>query len=237
MTNSSSQYPEIPQKLWKYYERSLTDNPQHKLIKAIEIQGYDKTWKGISKVFGHASQATGMTPNILYEEIGFGENDLNEDNFQALLGILRSINLLNEMGFQELKPLRPKKFKKEVDLLGRFADKLLAIEVIRSSEKKYCYPDHKKPSANPITYIVGRYDEKRPQLDSSIKNYGCDAGMLVVIMDSKSFKSLVSSEELSQVTQEAFLAIGSPAKTYLTVFTGMTNEQGKNEYVIYPLLH
>ena len=237
MSNSSVQYPAIPEQLWKYYRRLLRDNPQHKLIEAINRLGYDKTWKGINDVFWHASQTTGLTATQLYEEIGFRENDLDENNFQALLGILRSINLPNEVGFQELRPLRPKKSQKEVDLLGRFAKKLLAIEVIRSSEKKYCYPDHKKPSANSITYIVGRYDEKRLQLDSSIKNHGCDAGLLVVVMDSQPFKVLVSLEELNQVTKEAFLAMGSPAKTYIAVFTGMANDQGKNEYTIYPLLN
>ncbi len=237
MADSSVQYPEVPQKLWKSYERLLTDNPQHKLIEAIRRQGYDKTWKGINDVFLHASQATGITPSKLYEEIGFRDNDLDENNFQALLGILRSINMLNEVGFQELRPLRPKKSQKEVDLLGWFANKLLAIEVIRSSEKKYCYPDHEKPSTNSITYIVGRYSEKRAQLDSSIKNHGCDAGLLVVIMDSQPFKALVPLEELIQVTQDAFVAMGNPAKTYLAVFTGMANEQGKNEYAIFPALN
>ena len=236
MDDSSVQYPEIPQKLWEYYERLLMDNPGHKLIKAIKRQGYHKTWNGINDVFWHASQATGMTFNKLYEEIGFRENDLDENNFQALLGILRSINMLNEVGFQALRPLRPKKSQKEVDLLGRFANKLLAIEVIRSSEKKYCYPDHEKPSANSVKYVVGRYCEKRSQLASSIKEHGCAAGMLVVIMDSQPFKDLVTLEELIQVTQEAFLAMSSPAKTYLVIFTGMANEQGKNEYAIYPSL-
>ena len=185
----------------------------------------------------HASNATGMTSNQLYEEIGFRENDLDENNFQALLGILRSINLLNEVGFQELRPLRPKKFQKEVDLLGQFANKLLAIEVIRSSEKKYCYPDHEKPSSNPIKYIVGRYREKRPQLDSSVKNHKCDAGLLVVIMDSQPFKALVPSEELIRLIEETFLAMGNPDKTYLAIFTGMANERGKNEHAIYPSLN
>ena len=60
--------------------------------------------------------------------------------------------------------------------------------------------------------------------------------MLVVIMDSQPFKALVPSEELIQVTQEAFLAMGSPVKTYLAVFTGMANEQGENEHAIYPSL-
>lgn len=237
MLDSSVRYPKIPKRLWKYYQRLLQDNPHHKLIEAIKNKGYDRTWEGINEVFWHASQSTGMTSEKLYEEIGFNENDLDDNNFQALLGILRSINILHEMGFQELRPLRPKKSHREVDLLGRFDNQLLAIEVIRSSEKKYCYPDHKKPRANPVTYISERYLEKRPQLDSSIKNHGCDSGLLIAIMDSQPFKGLVTSEELIQVTQDTFLAMGSPAKTYLAVFTGMANEQGKNEYAIYPSLN
>jgi len=237
MPDSSVQYPAIPQKLWIYYKRLLTKNPRHKILEAIKKQGYDKTWRGINDVFWHAIQATGMTSNKLYEEIGFEEKDLDDNNFQALLGRLRSINLLHEVGFQELRPLRPKRSQKEVDLLGRFGKKLFAIEVIRSSEKKYSYPDHEKPSANSITYIVGRYLEKRPQLDSSIKNHTCDAGLLVVIMDSQPFKAWVPTEELIQVTKDAFLKMGNPAKTYLAIFTGMANEEGKNEFAIYPLLN
>jgi len=236
MADSSSQYPNIPQKLWEYYERLKKENPHHKLIEAIKEQGYGKAWRGINDVFWHASKATGMPPDKLYEEIGFNQNDFDDNNFQALLGILRAINILNDQGFQELKPLRPKKSQKEVDLLGRFNKKLLAIEVIRSSEKKYSFPDHKKPSSNSLTHIVGRYSEKRSQLDSSIANYDCDGGMLMVVMDSQPFKALVSGEELEQMVQETFIALGSPAKTYLSVFTGMAAEQSKNIFSIYPLI-
>ena len=56
-------------------------------------------------------------------------------------------------------------------------------------------------------------------------------------MDSQPFNALITSEELIQVTQDTFLAMGSPAKIYLAVFTGMANEQSKNEYAIYPSLN
>lgn len=126
------------------------------------------------------------------------------------------------------------KSQKEVDLLGRFNNKLLAIEVIRSSEKKYSFPDHKKSGFNSLIHIVGRYTEKHFQLDTSILNHGCEGGMLMVVMDSQLFKALVTREEVEQIVQEAFEAIGSPVKTYLSVFTGMADEPGKDIFAIYP---
>ncbi len=234
MSPSSSQYPAIPQKLWEYFERFIKEKPNHKLIEAIKKQGYDKTWRGINAVFNNASQATGMPPDKLYEEIRFNQNDFADNNFQALLGVLRAINILNDQGFHDLKPLRPMKSQKEVDLLGRFNKKFLAIEVIRSSEKKYSFPEHKKSGSNSLIHIAGRYTEKRSQLDTSILHHGCEGGMLMVVMDSQPIKALVSHQELEQLTQEAFEAIGSPAETYLSIFTGMADESGKNILTIYP---
>lgn len=100
MHPSSSRYPNIPKKLWEFYDQLKRKRSQHKLIEAIKEQGYDKTWRGINDVFYYSSKATGMTPDKLYEEIGFNQNDFDDNNFQALLGILRTINILSSRVFK-----------------------------------------------------------------------------------------------------------------------------------------
>lgn len=229
-------YTSIPEKLWEYYDRIVGACPSHRLLEAIRKQGSDVTWRAINEIFDRASQATKISPDQLIGRLGFETNDLDPANFQAMLGILRAINLLNQIGFRDIEPLRPKLNRQEADLLAQRGNKRYAIEVFRSSEAAYRFIDHEKPSANLVTYIAERTHAKLQQVVSTVQAHNCDAGIIVIVVDSQPAKALSSTSELQDVMSEAFQAIGSPTGIHLFLFTGMANEQGSDEYVCCPSL-
>lgn len=229
-------YSSIPQKLWEYHDRLVVDYPAHRLLEAIRKQGSDKTWRAINEIFDRAIQATKLSPNQLIDRLGFEINDLDSANFQAMLGILRAINMLSQIGFRDIKPLHPRLNRQEADLLARRGDKRYAIEVFRSSETAYRFVDHLKPSSNLATHLAGKGKEKLQQVHSTAQAHNCDAGIIVLVLDSQPAKALSATAELQNAVSEAFQAIGSPVDIHLFLFTGMSNEQGSDERVCYPSL-
>ena len=231
-----SAYSSIPTKLWEYHERLLVDNSSHRLLEAIQRQGAEKTWRAIDEIFALAKQATKLRPDKLLERLGFESSDLDSANFQAMLGILRAINQLGQLGFKDFEPLHPKLNRQEADFIASRGDKRYAVEVFRSSETAYRAINHEKPSSDIASYIEGRAKEKLQQVNSTVQAHKCDAGMVVVVLDSQPAKALSSTVELRQVVEKVVHHIGEPRDTYLILFTGMADEYGKDEYVCCPLL-
>ena len=231
-----SAYPSIPKKLWEYSDRLLADNPSHRLLKAIQRQGAGKTWRAINELFALAAQATNLHPDKLLERLGFNSGDLDSSNFQAMLGVLRAINQLCQLGFKDFEPLHPKLNRQEADFIASRGDQRYAVEVFRSSETAYRAVSHEKPSSDLATYIGGRVKEKLQQVSSTVLAHKCDRGIIVVVLDSQPAKALSSTDELQQVIKEAVCRLGEPRNTYLILFTGMADEYGKDEYVCFPSL-
>lgn len=231
-----SVYPAIPKKLWEYYERILVDRPSHRLVEATQRQGVDKTWRAINEIFVLACQATRLSSDELFELLGFKNNDLDSANFQSMLGVLRAINQLGQFGFTDVEPLPPKKSRREADFIAGRGGERYAIEVFRSSETAFRAVGHEVPCLDLAGYIEGRVNEKIKQVSSTIQTHNCDAGAIVVVLDSQPAKALSSAAELQQMVDEVMQRLVTLSKTYLIVFTGMADEYGRDEYVCCPAL-
>jgi hypothetical protein len=236
MPLGKSSYPSVPHAMWSYHEHLVAKGNTHKLLTAIDGQGPEKTWKGINDLFHLAAKATNLTPDDLLVQLGFNRKDLDEANFQAMLGVLRAINMLHNIGFSNIRPLPPSKLRREVDFVASFRDVMYAVEVFRSSETAYRFPDHNKASCNPSKYIADRYAEKRSQFEATMQAHQTIKALLVVVMDSQPFKALTDAAEQQAVTEEAFVAMGNPINTHLLLFTGMADDRGRDLCSIHPPL-
>lgn len=227
-------YPSIPISLWRHYDLLLSQRPQHRLVKAVIRQGEEKTWGGINEVVRLCGIATGLSPENLLAKVGFNIRDLDEANFQAFLGVLRAINLFSSLGFSNILPLKPLRARREADFLAERKCKQFAIEVFRFGEAVYRFPGHRKPSNNLTKSIESRCREKLPQIESTMLEYQCNAGIFAVVLDSYPAKALLDSSELYECLVDAFKCMGSPPRIHLLIFTGMQAIDYTDEYACFP---
>lgn len=230
-------FPAIPQAIETYYQGLLKSHGSHPLLQAIKRQGEERTWQGINELFRVTAESTALNSGRLLRELGFDDKNFDPDYLQAIFGIMRAINMLHSVGFSQIRPLRPQRSRRECDLLGDYDGTRYAIEVLRSSEAAYRFPEHKTPAHNLENYIAQRFIEKRSQLDATMKAHQCSKTLLVVVMDSPPAKQLTGSDEWDSIVNKAFELMGKPVNTHLFVFTGLQDiRTGKDEWAIYPPL-
>jgi|GEM_PF-2302436 hypothetical protein len=231
-----SKYPSIPSEFWSYYQTLREKRKSHPLLAATSRQGDEKTLDAINELFEVTCRNTGLKEK-LFLNLGFDENNFDNNHLQSILGVMRAINTLNDLGFKKITPLPPRKSRREADLLAVYMNKWFAVEVFRSNEVSYRFPDHSNKSNNLQSYIAQRYSEKRSQLDATMREHQCDKAVLTVVIDSQPAKALVTGAEWEGVTEATYKLMGSPSKIHLLLFTGMKNYfSGKDEYAVYPPL-
>lgn len=208
-------YSSIPQALWAYYQELLAKNPSHPIVAAIQRQGEEQTWQGINELFLITAQNTGLFDKLL-RLLGFDEKNLDPNHLQAIFGVMRTINTLHNLAFDNILPLPPKKSQRESDLLAEHKGMRFAVEVFRSSEMAYRFPDHTNSAQNLQSYIARRYKEKRSQLDATMKARQCNKALLAVVMDSQPAKALVADTEWEAVVKDTFEQMGGPTNTHLS---------------------
>lgn len=230
-------YPAIPPAIWSYYTRLLEATLAHPLVETVRNQGEDQTWRAINALFHITATNTRLAPEKLLSQLGFDENNLDNNHLQSIFGVMRAINMLHDLGFANITPLPARRSRRECDLLAEYQGARLAIEVFRSSEAVYRFPGHHDPVHDLQSYIAGRYQAKRTQLEATMKAHNCSKSLLVVVMDSPPAKQLTRSDEWQGIAKQAFMSMGSPGDVHLLMFTGNKDEStGKDEHVIHPLL-
>ena len=230
------QFASIPQLIWSYYDELMKKNGPHPLIEATKKQGQEKTWKGIDELFGITSENTSLPPTSLVTQLGFDPKNFDPQYLQAILGNMRSINMLHSIGFRDIQPLPAVMSRRESDLLAMHRGTRFAVEVARSSETAYRFPEHASRRHNLAEYIASRYEDKQAQLGSTMQNRNCSKALFVVVMDSQPAKALLQGHEWEEVAREAFRFMGEPANTRLLIFTGMADSNGRDEYAVHPPL-
>ncbi len=228
-------YPAIPEVIWAYYEKILDRKLEHPLVKAIKTQGEGRTWQSINDLFSITAKNTGLVSDKLLTELGFKENNFDNNHLQSIFGVMRAINMLHTLGFSEIKPLPAKKKTRECDLRAEHNSQRFAIEVMRSSEAAYRFPDHEDPVHDLPTYVVRRYQEKHTQLTATMKAHNCYKALLVVVMDSPPAKQLTESGEWDGIAKNIFENMKNPPDIHILLFTGLRDAKtDTDEYAVYP---
>ncbi len=170
--------------------------------------------KNIDDLFRIVSEITLVPSEALPERLGFQANNQDRDNFQSLLGVMRTVTILHHLDFVEIQPLCPTDKRPEADLLAMRQGVKFAIEVFRSNEDTARYL-----GLNLEDYIERRYKkDKKIQLDETMSNHTCSKAILVVVLDSKS-SELFSKNDLQEAAKESFREMGFPDNTHLIIFS------------------
>jgi|CXWL01.1.fsa_nt_gi hypothetical protein len=216
------EYPHIPQQLLEY--RSP------KLVEVFNHQGEAKTWQAIDDLFRIVSEITLLKPDDLLPRLAFDAKNLDRYSLQSLLGVMRTVVTLQNLGFVEITPLPPRQDRKEADLLAKRKGDLFAVEVFRANEDRWRYPGY-----NLEEYIGRRFvEDKKPQLEATMSSYGCSKAILVVVFDSES-KALLSKSELQVAAECSYISMDFPDKTHLIMFTGVSDAvTGEDDLAIFP---
>ena len=72
-----------------------------------------------------------LSSDELLKLLGFKNNDLDSANFQSMLGVLRAITQLGQLGFTDVEALPPKKSRQDADFIASRGGERYAIEVFR----------------------------------------------------------------------------------------------------------
>ena len=217
-------YPHTPEQILAY--------DSNKLREAFHYQGEEKVRLAIDDLFRIVSEITLVPSEALPERLGFQANNQDRNNFQALLGVMRTVKILHHLGFVEIQPLRPHDERPEADLLAMRQDVKFAVEVFRSNEDTPRYL-----GLNLEEYIGRRYKkDKKTQLDETMSNHICSKTILVVVFDSKS-SELFSRNDLQEAARESFREMGFPDKTHLIVFSEIEDDMAVEDgLAIFPEL-
>ena len=235
MASLHKKYAAIPTSFWPYYAKLCSTNTRHPLLRATQIYGEQSILDNIDKLFRITLRNTGLEKKELFSDLSFDRNNLDDDHLQSIFGVMRAINILSGIGFSNLRPLRPKKRKRESDLVGEKNGEKYAIEVFRSNERAYRFPDHHRYPNSLQRYIAKRYlRDKRLQLESTMRTYKCQKALLAVVMDSQPAKALVAGSDWNVVAKKTFELMKTPTNTQLFIFTGMSDIDGKDEFIFYP---
>ncbi len=226
-------YPFLTQKFWSYYQFLRDSNPSHRLIRVVQERGERQAFQPINELFRITSQNTKLEPDKLLNHLGLDLRNHAEDHLQAIFGVMRAVNTLAAIGFTNMTPLLPQESRRECDLLAEYSGIRFAVEVFRSSETAYRFPEHSLPRHNLENYISQRYINKRSQFQATMDAYNCKKGLLAVVMDSQPAKALSG---LYAVAKEAFEQMGNPNDLHLLIFNGVSDIHGKDERAIYPKL-
>ena len=173
-------YEYIPNEIYEFMEKVMIKKTTHRLLQGLE-KNYDLVMKDIDACFALASTITGLSPSELVKKSDFKINDFDSDRFDSMLAEIRTIVYLNNIGFEEIKPLKAPKGIKEADLLAELNGTKWAIEVLCSS-----YQSGRWTHKEIVNYIERRFvnDNKIEQLHRTAVKYKCTCKLLVVIMNS-----------------------------------------------------
>lgn len=222
-TDAAESYSHTPRSLLVY-----TCVP---LQEAFARQGEEFTRRAIDALFQRACENTGHNRDELLSLLSFDSSNQDADMLQSMFAVMRTINILDDIGFKGIKPLPATKIRKEADLLASWTDELFAIEVFRANERTWRFPGYKCEE-----YIARRFtDEKKFQLEATVTKYDCNKSLLVIVFDSDS-KALLETRELEEVVWQAYVASGLPVKTHFLLFTGTQTPGVGNDYAIWPPL-
>src|SRR6476469_2875895 len=142
-----SKYPSIPSEFWSYYQTLQYKRNSHPIVDAMSRQGHEKTLKALNEPCETTCRNTGLKEK-LFLNLGFDQNNFDNNHLQSILGVMRAINTLNDLGFKKITPLPTRKSRREADLLAVYMNKWFAVEVFRSNEVSYRFPDHSNKSNN-----------------------------------------------------------------------------------------
>ena len=223
-------YPHTPEQILAY------DSP--KLQRAFESQGEEAVRRNIDDLFRNVSEITLVPSEALPEGLGFQANNPDRDSFQALLGVMRTIEILHHLGFVEITPLPPKRKRKEADLSAVRQDVNFAIEVSGTNEDE---PRHSSFKLG--EYISKKYvNDKKPedskllQLESTMHHHSCSKAIFVIVFDSYS-NNQFAKNDLQEAAEYAFGMMGLPDNTHLIIFTGILDDvTGEDGLAIFPEL-
>lgn len=215
---------------YPYIPESFLTFSHPRLDKACAAMGYETVYGRINELFEKACGATGLAPDPLLLLLGFDARNQDPYNFQSMFGVMRTAVMLHNKGFVKITPLPARKDRKEADLLAAKGKATFAVEVFRANEDKWRVPGY-----NFEEYIGWRYNrDKKSQLDATVAAHHCDYSILAVVFDSES-KHGLPTEDLAEVMEPTFAAMGFPPKTYLLLFTGLQqSSEFEDEVFFYP---
>jgi len=202
-----------------------------KLEDSFTRQGEEQIRRTIDQLFKVVCEITSLRPDALLAQLSFDPNNKDEDMFQSLFGVMRTITTLHRLGFSEIRPLPASKTRKEADLIAQRDGVTYAVEVFRANERTWRYPGYKCED-----HIATRYtNEKKPQLEATMRNWGCSKSMAAIVFDSDS-KALLEKPDIQEIVESVYYQVGCPANTHFLLFTGTQTPYSGDDVAVWPPL-
>jgi len=184
-TMNMTDYPSIPKSFLEYMKKlhSKTDKKLYKKLLDVEVL------KDIESKFKNGSKITNLTPKELLGKIDFKLNDLTETGFDSVIAELRVIHLLDEKGFQDIRPVKAQKVPRP-DIECQRKNSTFSVEI-------FCSPNTSN-RWNLKKYYIGKANQKKKQID----NGNGENKLLMLVLNSSPARELQSAEDYSNTLKD-----------------------------------
>ena len=188
-----------------------------------------------------ASKITKLSIPDLLAKIYFKPNSLNIEDLEAFLAELRAIIWLNNFGFSDINPIKPKKIP-QPDFLANYQSEKSAIEVFCLTQAHQQQKDNSlnvyvnfDPQFDDSKFgrdFISRVEDKKRQLDS----VNADIKLLLCVVNSQPMVNLNDKENWDKNAEFLYKKLNLENNYYVGILTGAV-VNGKLSDTIYPKIN
>ena len=172
-----------------------------------------KVLENIDRLLTMGGDILGCPKEEVLFTTGFNKNNRAPERFESALAELRAAVFLHNEGFTGLKLIGAGP-KKSADIFGvrggqkyvfevcciQTASELASVDYIVDSSGSPTPTSGKKP----VDYLEVKYDEKLGQVNSSRKEYGCERGGIVFVINPYNFIVFIDDADLKELAGELY---------------------------------
>jgi len=239
-----SKYQNIPRDLCDYIKHATRKDAQEHLLIAITKEKEQKIiLQRTDNLFKKASEITRLSPLEILKALDFHSKDVSLGRIDAAFAELRTIIFLSNLNLYNIIPLKAEHKKKSADFIANGNSHKYAIEVFCKISKEL-KEEFKTIEVNlkPLTiesdlfqHYISKAEEKKPQLDNTLKKYSCDKNIMVMVLNDPNIWGLLVFHEYVGILKKISIELDWGSKYHFAIVTGVTTLGiDKVEDVIYP---
>lgn len=204
---------QLPSAFKKHLIACIKKGKAHRAHAALETD-FGRVIDNMLAITTAAGRSVGLDADTLVRNTGFSENDLDADNFDGTIALLRGINHLANSGWSPITLLKPQKGTRTADLVVARGKSKLALDVACSSAGAQRDVDTLSK------YMVGIANGKAEQLTNTIKTHSCTGSGLLFVLNSEAAVIWGHWDSYLESAKQAHGALNAADNYFISILTG-----------------
>jgi DNA-binding Xre family transcriptional regulator len=230
-------YPNIPPQFWAYLkeaDRQQVDDLWLKTLKETNLRA--EILQDVDQRFKRACKILKCKPSDIAKAFDLEPNNVANNRLDSFFAELRGMFFLDNLSFSDIKPLH-RASQPLADFEAKYGATRYAVEVFHSSSIYYRSPRDEERRHNLIQFFLGKAREKKKQIDNTRKEYGCQKGILLLVLDS--CPSLIRDDKYSfeKVLKKICDELKWGKDYHFGIATGFVSLKAGPDDVLYPRIN